>query len=119
MPPTATSPSVLIWFFVVLLACVAGAQLAPAAATSGQPAIQGRRIALIVGNGGFAISPLINPVHDAELIAKTLTSLGFEVQLATDSTQAQMKRAIQSFGAALEEGAFGMQCAEPLSFDNG
>ncbi len=81
MPLTSTRRSVLTLLFVVLLAGTAGTQAAPATATSGQPASQGRRIALIVGNGHYTASPLINPVHDAELIAKTLTSLGFEVQL--------------------------------------
>src|ERR1039458_9206098 len=102
-PSTAIRRSVPA-FLVVALAMVAGwTHAAPQGTTAGQAASQGRRIALIVGNGHYAASPLTNPVHDAELIAKTLTSLGFEVQLATDSTQSQMKRAIQTFGAALEK----------------
>jgi uncharacterized caspase-like protein len=91
-------------FLSVALAMLAGwTHAAPQGTTAGQAASQGRRIALIVGNGHYAASPLTNPVNDAELIAKTLASLGFEVQLATDGTQTQMKRAIQTFGAALEK----------------
>jgi len=99
---SSATRSVLTLIIVALAALAARTQAAPQAATAGQASAQGRRIALIVGNGHYTASPLTNPVHDAELIAKTLTSLGFEVQLATDSTQAQMKRAIQAFGAALE-----------------
>ncbi|HEY3731005.1 MAG TPA: caspase family protein [Steroidobacteraceae bacterium] len=68
-----------------------------------QPADQPRRIALVVGNSHYASSPLVNPENDAALIASTLRQLGFEVSLTTNGTQAQMKRAIQDFGAALEQ----------------
>jgi len=65
---------------------------------------QGRRIALVMGNSNYASSPLINPANDAALIATTLTGLGFEVRLQKDGDQKAMKRAIQEFGAALEQG---------------
>jgi hypothetical protein len=68
------------------------------------PVGQGRRIALVVGNSGYASAPLINPANDAALIATTLTELGFQVQLQKESDQKAMKRAIQDFGAALEQG---------------
>ncbi|MEP6548513.1 MAG: caspase family protein [Gammaproteobacteria bacterium] len=103
MPLTPTRQSVLHLLVVAFGILAAITQAAPLGAIAAQPSSQGRRIALIVGNGHYAASPLTNPVHDAELIAKTLTSLGFEVQLATDSTQAQMKRAIQAFGATLDK----------------
>jgi uncharacterized caspase-like protein len=64
---------------------------------------QGRRIALVVGNGRYASSPLANPPNDAGLIATTLTGLGFEVRLQKNADQAGMKRAIQDFGDALEK----------------
>jgi hypothetical protein len=65
---------------------------------------QSHRIALVIGNSQYASSPLINPTHDADLIAKTLTHLGFEVHLVKDGSQVQIKRAIQAFGADLEKG---------------
>lgn len=65
---------------------------------------QGGRIALVVGNSKYASSPLINPANDAALIAATLTELGFKVRLQKDGDQKAMKRAIQEFGAALEQG---------------
>lgn len=62
-----------------------------------------RRIALVLGNSRYANSPLTNPARDADLIARTLKSLGFEVRLAQDANQTEMKRAIQAFGADLEK----------------
>ena len=61
------------------------------------------RIALVIGNGAYASSPLINPPNDATLIAETLKSLGFDVIVRRDSNQVTMKRAIQEFGARLEK----------------
>ena len=60
------------------------------------------KIALIVGNSAYLDSPLRNPVHDANLIEKTLTSLGFEVIKHLDVTQNAFKRAIRDFGDKLE-----------------
>lgn len=60
------------------------------------------RIALVVGNGGYtAVGPLANPVSDADLMARTLQGLGFEVTLLRDSTKAGMSRAVADFGSAL------------------
>lgn len=60
------------------------------------------RIALIVGNGGYtAVGGLANPVSDAELMARTLEGLGFQVTLLRDSTKAGMGRAVADFGSAL------------------
>jgi hypothetical protein len=70
----------------------------------GEPGGAGRRIALVVGNGGYATSPLKNAPNDAELIAATLRDLGFEVRLEKNGDQRAMKRAIEDFGASLEAG---------------
>ncbi len=60
------------------------------------------RIALVIGNGQYAHSPkLNNPVNDAELMAKTLESVGFTVTKLIDGRQADMKRAMLEFGRAL------------------
>ena len=65
--------------------------------------VEGKRIALVIGNGRYSASPLTNPPNDAELIASTLRALGFEVQLQKNTDQATMKRGIMDFGAALEK----------------
>ncbi len=74
-----------------------------AAGDADASAADGRRIALVVGNSHYAASPLANPANDAKLMASTLQGLGFEVRLVQDGNQAGMKRAIQDFGASLEQ----------------
>ena len=62
------------------------------------------RVALVVGNGGYdgkKNSRLENPVNDAELMAKTLERVGFQVTLVTDADQAKMKASIKEFGKRL------------------
>ena len=70
------------------------------------PALAGdlKRVALVVGNGGYDpanISRLDNPVNDARLLARTLERVDFEVSLVTDAEQDAMKRAIKAFGKRL------------------
>lgn len=65
----------------------------------------GPRIALIVGNGGYSsVTPLDNPVPDAELMARTLEARGFEVTVLSDANQVTMNRAIAQFGRDLRKG---------------
>ena len=84
------------------LLCAAGLVLAAAAFG---PASAAKRVALVVGNGNYAaknLSALRNPVSDAGLMARTLETLGFEVQLVTDADQTAMKAAIEAFGKRLK-----------------
>jgi len=61
-----------------------------------------RRIALVIGNAAYtAVSPLANPKNDADLMAKTLQSVGFEVTKITDADQRAMKQAMLDFGRKL------------------
>lgn len=62
------------------------------------------RIALIIGNGNYATSPLKNPKSDAELMAGTLKSVGFKVTTLIDADQKAMKRAMITFGRRLRVG---------------
>ena len=66
-------------------------------------AVAAARVALVVGNGDYAaeIGKLKNPTSDAQMVADTLTGLGFEVALVTDADQKAMKRAIREFGQKL------------------
>lgn len=59
------------------------------------------RLALVIGNSGYAMRPLPNPKNDAALIAETLKSSGFEVTTLIDADQALMKRSILDFGRRL------------------
>jgi len=62
------------------------------------------RIALVIGNSNYASGPLPNPANDAQMMADTLGSLGFEVIARRNADQNTMKRAIQEFGSRLEKG---------------
>jgi hypothetical protein len=75
---------------------------APAAATSV------RRVALVIGNNRYASAPLLNPVNDAQAMAKTLSAAGFQVILRTDASQREMLAALRDFGNLLKDGGAGL-----------
>jgi Caspase domain len=55
----------------------------PAAPAPQTPAANGRRVALVIGNGAYAhVTVLPNPPNDAHAIARSLRDLGFEVAVA-------------------------------------
>ena len=57
------------------------------------------RSALVIGNSTYRVSPLRNPVNDANLMSSTLRDLGFEVRTHTNlQTQNDMKRVVREFG---------------------
>lgn len=64
------------------------------------------RVALVIGNAEYrgSLSPLANPVNDAQLMAEALKSVGFKVISVHDASQKEMKRAIAQFGAAISAG---------------
>jgi PQQ-dependent catabolism-associated CXXCW motif protein len=80
----------------------------PAAAASPTkgPSID-RRLALVVGNNEYKNAPLVNPINDARLVAKTLEGLGFEVMLRENLNLRDFKAAMRQFASRLEneEGA--------------
>jgi uncharacterized caspase-like protein len=60
------------------------------------------RIALVIGNSAYThTTPLPNPRNDAELMAATLTQVGFSVTTVLDADQPTMKRALVDFGRIL------------------
>jgi uncharacterized caspase-like protein len=67
-----------------------------------------RKIALVIGNGGYKDAPLRNPVNDARDIAKALRDLGFEVMHGENLSQNDMKRQIRSFGEKISNGGVGL-----------
>ena len=66
-----------------------------------RPATAETRIALVIGNSAYDTKPLANPVHDADLMARTLRSAGFSVSMLLDANQDAMKRAVLDFGREL------------------
>ncbi len=66
------------------------------------------RIALVIGNTGYEVSPLRTAINDASDVADTLSQLGFTVSLKTDASQSEMEIAVQEFGRSIQAGAIGL-----------
>ncbi len=63
------------------------------------------KIALVVGNSAYStVTPLDNPVPDAELISSKLEELGFAVTLLKDSSLNDLRAGISAFGKKLRAG---------------
>jgi hypothetical protein len=60
------------------------------------------RIALVIGNAGYAADPLANPVNDARLMSTALRAQGFTVIESLDVGQVAIKEAIKDFGNRIE-----------------
>jgi tol-pal system protein YbgF len=67
-----------------------------------------RKIALVIGNGAYKSSPLLNPVNDANDMANVLKKIGFSVRLKVNANQRSMEKAIRSFGKDLRSGGVGL-----------
>lgn len=65
------------------------------------PAVAEDRLALIIGNGGYAVGRLDNPPNDAALMAKTLAEAGFEVSHYENLGYRDFQRAVVGFGRSL------------------
>ncbi len=57
------------------------------------------RLALVIGNSAYLVDPLDNPVNDANVVARSLERLGFEVMLAINLPGAELKRRVRTFQA--------------------
>ncbi len=60
-----------------------------------------RRLALIIGNSSYKISPLDNPANDASDIAESLKKFGFQTTLVRNATLGQMREATRKFADQL------------------
>ncbi|MBS4057546.1 MAG: caspase family protein [Bacteroidales bacterium] len=60
-----------------------------------------KKVALVVGNAGYATGRLKNAVNDANEMGKLLASLGFETTVKTDVDKAGLDKAIADFGIAI------------------
>src|SRR5260221_6823803 len=75
------------------------------------PAQAEKRIALVIGNAGYAAGALNTPANDAGLIAQTLQAAGFDVVGARDLDQDTLRHAFRDFletasGSGLDTVAF-------------
>jgi hypothetical protein len=66
------------------------------------------RVALVIGNGSYSFSPLLNPVNDARAISEALQFMGFQVIRLENATIRQMSDAARDFGDTLQKGDVGL-----------
>ena len=73
--------------------------LAPPLGLAPQGALAQQRVALVIGNAGYAaVTPLANPLNDARGLAQLLRlELGFQVTTVTDGSRREMVAALDRF----------------------
>src|SRR5215208_1021433 len=84
--------SLSIFSLCLTLVCGIPGLNGPAAAQQ-----QEKRIALVVGNGAYAKSPLATAANDAGLIAQTLQAAGFDVVGARDLDGDTLRKSFRDF----------------------
>jgi hypothetical protein len=61
-----------------------------------------RRVALVIGNSAYKVSPLDNPTNDATDITNALNKVGFRTTLISNATLGQMREATRKFADQLQ-----------------
>lgn len=69
---------------------------------------QESRVALVIGNGSYASSPVASAKNDASSVAAVLQAMGFAVNTVTDSDQRGMISAIKEFGMQMGNADVGL-----------
>ena len=69
-----------------------------------RPTQTSRKVALVIGNGGYSVGRLPNPVNDARSMAQALGDLGFVVIQRTELTKSGMENALGEFSRQLTPG---------------
>ena len=64
-----------------------------------------KKFALVIGNSEYESSPLRNPANDAQIIASSLSKIGFQTTLRENLSLAEMQFAIQDFTKQLPKGS--------------
>jgi hypothetical protein len=67
-----------------------------------------RKLALVIGNGNYAVSILPNPENDARAMSDVLRKLGFTVIEYENLNQTQIKKVIDDFGLRLKGNDVGL-----------
>ncbi|HEX4585164.1 MAG TPA: caspase family protein [Burkholderiaceae bacterium] len=78
------------------MVAAAVASAGAALAARGAP-VMARKSALVIGNSRYKGSPLRNPVADAQAVAASLQSLGFDVELHEDTTLRELIESLRAF----------------------
>ena len=85
----------IFWILSLSLALLPGFPGKPGSVAAQQP--QEKRIALVVGDGAYAKSPLATAANDAGLIAQTLQAAGFDVVGARDLDGDTLRKTFRDF----------------------
>jgi uncharacterized caspase-like protein len=95
----------LLASIMLALAALAGAMLPSASPVFAQ---QQKRVAFVIGNGGYQNVPrLPNALNDATATAAMLREAGFEVVAATDATLGGLRESLDSFIGRVERAGAG------------
>lgn len=105
--PTSPPPGRRASLRIALAALALGAAAGPLQAAVATVASSQGRFALVIGNAGYARSPLRFTHADAQLMTATLRDLGFAVTLRTDLARQPFHEALDDFVAQLREGRDG------------
>ncbi len=89
---------VMIFSFMIIIF-----QITPITSASSQ-AENKNRIALVIGNGAYKTSPLLNPANDADDMAKALETCGFDVIKVVNADRLKMRNAVRRFGDEITKG---------------
>jgi len=96
-------------FFLLLLAMCITVQAQEPEEADRQSSNTSQKVALVIGNSDYLSAPLLNPYNDALAMADALRETGFEVMEYTNmKTFADMKKAIRTFGMAIQNGGVGL-----------
>lgn len=73
-------------------------------------AVHEERNALVIGNGDYTggVTPLRNPVNDANSVSLALEQLGFNVIKRINAGRGDMRQAVYEFGDRLKKGGVGL-----------
>lgn len=93
---------------VALLFTSAAARLRGLAGQGSATETSARRVALLIGNGGYPGAPLKNPINGAQDVAQALRELGFDVTHRENLNRDGMKRAVREFGQKPRGGVVGL-----------
>lgn len=67
-----------------------------------------RRVALVIGNKSYRVSPLQNAANDANDLAELLKQKNFEVTTIIDGTRLEMRNAVRDLAQNIAAGAIGL-----------
>lgn len=66
------------------------------------------KVALVVGNKNYSVTPLVNSVNDATDLSALLKQKKFDVITVLDGTKAEMREAVRTFASKIKGGAVGL-----------